>query len=34
LLNLLPPGVFAQEIVKDLQAALAQFAEMGVDVKK
>jgi type I restriction enzyme M protein len=32
--NLPPPDVIATEIVKDLQAALAQFAEIAADLKK
>jgi len=32
--NLPPPDVIAQEIVEDLQAALAQFAEIATDLKK
>jgi hypothetical protein len=32
--NLPDPDVIAQEIVEDLQAALAQFAEIAADVKK
>jgi len=28
------PDIFAAEIVKDLQAALAQFAEIAGDLKK
>jgi type I restriction enzyme M protein len=31
--NLSDPGVIAQEIVGDLQAALAQFAEIANDLK-
>jgi hypothetical protein len=30
--NLLNPDVLAQEIVEDLEAALKQFAKIGVDV--
>lgn len=32
--NLPPPDVIAQEIVEDLQAALAQFAEIAADLEK
>ena len=32
--NLPPPNVIAAEIVEDLQAALAQFAEIAADLKK
>jgi type I restriction enzyme M protein len=32
--NLPPPDVIAAEIVEDLQAALAQFAEIASDLKK
>jgi hypothetical protein len=32
--NLPPPDVIAAEIVEDLQAALAQFAEIANDLKK
>jgi len=32
--NLPPPDVIAQEIVEDLQAALAQFAEIASDLKR
>jgi type I restriction enzyme M protein len=32
--NLPPPEDIAQEIVEDLQAALAQFAEIAADLKK
>ncbi len=32
--NLPPPEIIAQEIVEDLQAALAQFAEIAADLKK
>jgi type I restriction enzyme M protein len=32
--NLPPPDVIAAEIVEDLQAALAQFAEISNDLKK
>ena len=32
--NLLDPDIIATEIVEDLQAALAQFAEIAADLKK
>ena len=32
--NLPPPDVIAAEIVEDLQAALAQFAEIAADLKR
>jgi type I restriction enzyme M protein len=32
--NLPDPDIIAQEIVEDLQAALAQFAEIASDLKK
>jgi len=32
--NLPDPGIIAAEIVEDLQAALAQFAEIASDLKK
>jgi type I restriction enzyme M protein len=32
--NLSDPNVIAAEIVEDLQAALAQFAEIAFDLKK
>jgi hypothetical protein len=32
--DLPPPDVIAAEIVEDLQAALAQFAEIASDLKK
>ena len=32
--NLPPPEIIAQEIVEDLQAALAQFAEIAAGLKK
>ena len=32
--NLLDPDIIAQEIVEDLQAALAQFAEIAAGLKK
>ena len=32
--NLPPPDVIAQEIVEDLQAALAQFAEIANDLRR
>jgi type I restriction enzyme M protein len=32
--NLPDPDVIAQEIVEDLQAALAQFAEIAADLKE
>jgi type I restriction enzyme M protein len=32
--NLPDPDVIAQEIVEDLQAALAQFAEIATDLKR
>ena len=32
--NLPLPEIIAQEIVEDLQAALAQFAEIAADLKK
>ena len=32
--NLPPSEIIAQEIVEDLQAALAQFAEIAADLKK
>ena len=32
--NLPDPAIIAQEIVEDLQAALAQFAEIASDLKK
>ena len=32
--NLPDPDIIAQEIVEDLQAALAQFAEIANDLKK
>ena len=32
--NLPDPDIIAQEIVEDLQAALAQFAEIAADLKK
>jgi hypothetical protein len=32
--NLPPPDIIAGEIVEDLQAALAQFAEIANDLKK
>ena len=32
--NLPDPDIIAQEIVEDLQAAVAQFAEIAADLKK
>jgi type I restriction enzyme M protein len=32
--NLPDPDIIAAEIVEDLQAALAQFAEVGTDLRK
>jgi len=32
--NLPPPDIIAQEIVEDLEAALAQFAEIAADLKR
>jgi type I restriction enzyme M protein len=32
--NLLAPDVIAREIIEDLQAALAQFAEIAADLKR
>ena len=32
--NLYDPDVIAAEIVEDLQAALAQFAEIAADLKR
>ena len=32
--NLPPPDIIAAEVVEDLQAVLAQFAEIAGDLKK